>query len=168
MPARPEDPGAWSPWASRVEPPGGALPSTASLSCEDAVKAAAAAAAAFSVSMLSSLRSPLEEQRSGGDTDTRWEQQASCTLPPAAMPVRGPCADGHCSRPAFPQWPVSSRRHLRRAPAPARGSGVSWAAPSATPHSLPRKSPLFRLQTVTETTQKCKMLEKRKKESPMA
>lgn len=47
----------------------GALPSTASLSCEDAVKAAAAAAAAFSVSMLSSLRSPLEERGGRGDTD---------------------------------------------------------------------------------------------------
>lgn len=37
----------------------GSLPNTASLSCEDAVNAAAAAAAAFSVSMLSSVRSLL-------------------------------------------------------------------------------------------------------------
>lgn len=51
--------------------PTGPLPNTASLSCEDAVNAAAAAAAAFSVSMLSSVRSPLDEE--GRETSAQPE-----------------------------------------------------------------------------------------------
>lgn len=111
----------------RVEPPAGALPSTASLSCEDAVKAAAAAAAALSVSMLSSLRSPLEEW-GGGGAEGRRGRQAGCTPPPgpcqagdrAAGPAAGPAAGGRLSGRR-----VSHGCSRVRTAAPARHAGAT-------------------------------------------
>ena len=75
------------PGESASEPPAeapsgkaGSLPNTASLSCEDAVNAAAAAAAAFSVSMLSSASSPL----GGRDISARPDLPGAPFFPHAA------------------------------------------------------------------------------------